>query len=79
MASQNLSLDLSIFKEKFERLKLKLEKIEERINNFLNFKIDESKINDELEEIIALCFRLDIRGTTVDFLIALKLEREHMI
>lgn len=45
----------------------------------MNFQIEESKINKELDDLIALCHRLDIRGTPIDFLLQLKLERETII
>ncbi|CAD8200742.1 unnamed protein product [Paramecium pentaurelia] len=78
-SSFNLGMDITIFKEKYVKLSRKLQLIENRINKLLNFQIEESKINKELDDLISLCHRLDIRGTPIDFLLQLKLERETII
>ena len=36
--------------------------IEKKMNGLLNFQIEESKINEELNNLIRECYRLDIRG-----------------
>lgn len=45
----------------------------------INFEVPEPEINDELENLLQECHRLDIRGMPFDCLILIKLERDNMI
>jgi hypothetical protein len=45
----------------------------------LNFEIEEPLINSELDDLIAECHRLDVRGFPLSALIFIKLERDLLI
>ncbi|KAM3132708.1 hypothetical protein pb186bvf_015136 [Paramecium bursaria] len=74
-----LQTDNTIFQERYFKLAKRIQLLEDRINRLLNFEIQEINLNQELDNLLGECHRLDIRGQPVDFLIALKLERDENI
>ena len=45
----------------------------------LNFEVEEALMNEELDDLLAECHRLDMRGFPLSALIYIKIERDKMI
>lgn len=54
-AAFSLEMDVSIFKEKYSQISKRMQRLERKINALLNFQVEESKINSELDNLISEC------------------------